>query len=347
MEAHRVMVTKMPKEPEFVEVEYRVEANYAGWRLDEYLCEKIPRLSRARVQRIIRHGLIADRKLKPATRVYGGMCFRLRRTKNIEPATPTDVGVLHDDAWLLVLDKPAGLPVHPTARYHAGTLTQILKDTLSPQAPADPVHRLDRETSGVIVCGRGPEVCRTLMRAFVAGAVRKQYLAVCEGWPQEDAFAVDAPIAEGTEAIRIAVRIDAALGKPARTRFEVERRFERDGARFALLRAFPETGRQHQIRIHLHHLGFPLVGDKMYGPDAGYFDRFSKHALEPEAWVRLRLPRHALHAAEIELLHPGTGAPVRFSSPLPADLRAFLAPGTDAADGVPVDPKVEVHPAPV
>jgi 23S rRNA pseudouridine1911/1915/1917 synthase len=116
----------------------------------------------------------------------------------------------------------------------------------------------------------------------------------------------------------------------------VLQRFTRAGAPFALLRCYPETGRQHQIRIHLHEVGFPLVGDKMYGPDPGYFDRFSKHCLEPKAWVRLRLPRHALHAAHISLPHPGTGAPVTFDAPLPGDLVDFIvgkpvAVGPDAA----------------
>jgi 23S rRNA pseudouridine1911/1915/1917 synthase len=161
----------------------------------------------------------------------------------------------------------------------------------------------------------------------VAGQVHKEYLAICEGDPPDE-FEVDAPIAEGTELIRIAVRIDKEVGKPAKTRFQVERRFERDGARFAVVRCFPMTGRQHQIRIHLHTAGFPLVGDKMYGPDPGYFDRFSKKCLEPEAWERLRLPRHALHAARIRFAHPGTGEPLVFDSPLPDDLREFLPEGT-------------------
>ena len=104
----------------------------------------------------------------------------------------------------------------------------------------------------------------------------------------------------------------------------MERRFSRDGADFALLRCFPETGRQHQIRIHAQQAGHPLVGDKMYGPDPGYFDRFSKRTLEPEAWERLRLPRQALHAASLELPHPSTRARVRFEAPLTADLLAFL-----------------------
>lgn len=310
---------------DFVEIEFVVEPNYAGWRLDRYLCEKIRRLSRARVRRIIETSLVSDRPLKPSSLVKPGLTFRLRRRAQEEPETPTNVRELFKDDWLLVLDKPAGLPIHPTARYHKGTLVSLLKDLYGPDFQADPAHRLDRETSGIVVCGRSTESCRVLMRAFVAGEVHKEYLALVEGWPSQDTFAVDAPIAEGTELIRIAVRIDPVHGKPARTRFQVLERFTRKGEPFALVRAFPETGRQHQIRIHLREAGHPVVGDKMYGPDHGYFDRFSKHQLEPEAWEKLRLPRHALHAARISFRHPGSGEEVTFEAPLPEDLEAFRA----------------------
>jgi 23S rRNA pseudouridine1911/1915/1917 synthase len=306
----------------FVDVTFTVEPNYAGWRLDRYLCEKIRRLSRTRVQRILEQSLVTDRPLKPSTRVHPGLTFTLRRRAQAEPEVPQDVVEIHLDEHLLVLDKPAGLPIHPTARYHHNTLVKLLERKHGPALRADPAHRLDRETSGLLVCGRGADASRALMRAFQSGEVHKEYLAVVEGHPP-DAFAVDAPIAEGTAEVRIAVRIDARSGKPARTRFVVERRFVREDAPFAVLRCFPETGRQHQIRIHAREDGFPLVGDKIYGPDPGYFDRFSKRCLEPEAWTRLRLPRHALHAARLEFPHPATGRRLRFESPLPPDLSDF------------------------
>ena len=312
---------------EYVEIPFTVEPNYSGWRLDHYLCAKMRRLSRTRVQRIIRRGLVSERPLKPSTRVVPGLSFRLRRPTLDEPETPTDVRELHLDDAILVVDKPAGLPVHPTARYHSGTLVSVLKRRYGADFRADPAHRLDRETSGLIVCGRTLQSCQTLMRSFLLGAVHKEYLAIAEGWPPQDLFEVDAPIAEGTPRIRIAVRIDPVAGKLARTRFEVLRRIERGGDRFALLRAFPQTGRQHQIRIHLREAGFPIVGDKMYGPDEAYFDRFSKRCLEPEAWDRLRLPRHALHAAHLSFPHPEGGGDVAFDAPLPQDLIAFLEGG--------------------
>lgn len=309
----------------YVDLPFVVEPNYAGWRLEEYLAEKIRRMTPERLRGVILRGLICEeRRLKPSTPVYPGLAFRIRRRASEEPETPTHLPVVFQDDWLLVLDKPAGLPIHPSARYHKGTLVTLLRERFGERF-AEPAHRLDRETSGLVVCGRTTESCRVLGRLFVSRDVHKEYLAICEGHPPEDTFAVDAPIAEGTDLIRIAVRIDAVEGKESRTRFQVLQRFTREGEPFALLRCFPETGRQHQIRIHLREAGFPLVGDKMYGPDPGYFDRFSKRSLEPEAWVRLRLPRHALHAARIVFPHPGTGTEAVFEAPLPGDLEDFIA----------------------
>lgn len=308
---------------EYVEVEFRVEPNYAGWRLDKYLCVKIPRLSRSRIQRIIERSLLSDRKLKPSTLVQAGLTFRLRRRVTAEPQTPTAIQEIYRDEALLVLDKPAGLPMHPSARYHHGTLVMLLRRLYGEDFHAWPAHRLDRETSGIIVCGRTPSCARALMEDFRDGRVEKRYLAICEG-AAPDSFSVDAPIAEGTARVRIAVRVDREVGKPALTQFQVLHRFERGGDRFALLEARPQTGRQHQIRVHLREAGFPVVGDKIYGPDESYFDRFSKRVLEPEAWRKLRLPRQALHAWQLRLTHPATQTAVCFSSPLPEDLTSFI-----------------------
>jgi 23S rRNA pseudouridine1911/1915/1917 synthase len=308
-----------------VDIPFVVEPNYAGWRLEEYLGEKLRRMTPERLRGIILRGLRCEgRRLKPSTPVWPGLAFRIRRPASEEPATPTALPVVFQDDWLLVLDKPAGLPIHPTARYHKGTLVTLLRERFGERF-AEPAHRLDRETSGLVVCGRTTEACRVLGRLFVSRDVHKEYLAICEGHPPEDVFVVEAPIAEGTDLIRIAVRIDPVAGKESRTRFQVLQRFTRDGEPFALVRCFPETGRQHQIRIHLREVGFPLVGDKMYGPDPGYFDRFSRRCLEPEAWVRLRLPRQALHAARIVFPHPGTGQEAVFEAPLPEDLTDFIA----------------------
>lgn len=317
---------------------FTVEPNYAGWRLDKYLCVKIKRASRTRVQEIIENDVVYAKasggdgdgrqpsKLKASTPVWPGLTFQVRRRVRDEPTVPDadQIEIVFQDDDVLVVNKPAGLPIHPTARYHHNTLVEQLKKRFGADFRADPAHRLDRETSGLLVCGKTLQACQRLMKSFMDGAVDKQYVAIVEGQPPLPEFEVDAPIAEGTEAIRIAVRIDHAEGRAAKTRFVVEKKFERDGAKFAVLRCFPITGRQHQIRIHAQHAGFPLVGDKMYGPDPGFFDRFSKHQLEEEAWVKLRLKRQALHAAVIEFPHPVTRAAMKFELPLPKDMGDFV-----------------------
>ena len=308
-----------------VRVRFTVEPNSAGWRLDRYLQEKIPRLSRERVQHLIEHRLEADdgRRLKPATRVVPGLSFALLRTAEPEPEAPLDFGVVHDDGALLVVDKPAGLPVHPTARYAAHTFTSAAKLRF-PDRKVDPAHRLDRETSGLLACGSAPEWTKKLKRAFAEGAVSKTYLALAAGRPDGDRFTVDAPLAiTGASAVRVRMHVSAG-GLPSLTEFEVlERRTASDGAPIALLACRPRTGRQHQIRAHLHHAGLPLVGDKIYGPDENIFDRFTRREMTDDDRAVLRLPRQALHAWRLELPHPRTGERVALEAPLPADLAGF------------------------
>lgn len=307
----------------WTEVEFVVEAPYEGWRLDRYLAAKLGRLSRTRVQRLLATCLVAGQNLKPATRVRPGLRVVLRRLALAEPPTPNEFVTLYLDEELLVVDKPAGLPVHPTARYQHGTLVGLVRRRYG-VGFAEPAHRLDRETSGVLACARGPRVARHLMHAFRRGEIAKDYVAVCEGWPREDAFVVDAPIALGGAIVRIAVRIDRTHGRPSRTSFSVLERFERGGERFSVLRAVPETGRQHQIRVHLREAGLPLVGDKIYGSSEMLYDRFVRGALGPEDWARLRLDRHGLHAARLRLRHPLSGEALEFRATLPDDLREFV-----------------------
>lgn len=308
-----------------VRVRFVVEENYRGWRLDRYLQEKIRRLSRAQIQRLIEHRLEHDGPgaLKPATRLVPGTAFALLRESEPEPDAPLHFGIVHDDGALLVIDKPAGLAVHPTARYCEHTFTALARARF-PERKVDPAHRIDRETSGLLACGTAPVHTGALKRAFERGQVAKTYLALVEGAPAEDAFAVDAPLAL-TLASTVRVRMHVyPSGLAARTRFEVlERRSAPDGAPITLFACHPETGRQHQIRAHLCHAGLPLVGDKIYGPDEAIFDRFTKHEMSALDLARLRLPRHALHAWRLELPHPVGGERVRLEAPLPEDLRRF------------------------
>ncbi len=318
-----------------VRVPFTVEPNYAGWRLDHYLKEKIRRLSRERVQHLIEHRLesLDGRRLKPSTRIQPGLRFALLKEAEPEPETPMEFAVVHDDDALLVVDKPAGLPVHPTARYSAHTFTTLARDRF-PERKVDPAHRLDRETSGLLACGVRPEVTRILKRDFAKARVAKTYLALALGAPAEERFTVEVPLAlTGASAVRVRMHADPA-GLASVTEFEVlGRRRAPDGAAVALLACRPRTGRQHQIRAHLHSAGLHLVGDKIYGPDETIFDRFTKGELTDADRAVLRLPRHALHAWRLELPHPLTRAGLLVEAPLPADLREFWDGCAPAGEG--------------
>jgi len=316
-----------PDVSQVVRVRFTVEPGYAGWRLDRYLQEKIRRLSRERVQFLIEERLEAEggRKLKPSTRVTPGLSFALLKEAEPEPEAPLDFRVVHDDGALVVVDKPAGLPVHPTARYLANTFTAAARARF-PGRKIDPAHRIDRETSGLLACGGAPEWTKRLKRDFAEGRVAKTYLALALGRPAQDRFEVDAPLALTlASTVRVRMHVYAGAGGLASaTGFEVlERRATADGAPVALLACRPRTGRQHQIRAHLHHAGLPMVGDKIYGPDEAIFDRFTRHEMTDDDRARLRIERHALHAWRLELPHPVTRDLVRLEAPLPADLADF------------------------
>lgn len=249
-----------------------------------------------------------------------------------EPWTPEQVEELFCDTDMLAIDKPAGLPVHPSSRYVRGTVVARLREQYGVGFAA-PVHRLDRETSGVMLCARRRDMARALSIAFERRAIIKEYWALCEGagprvphpaatWP---GYTVEAPIAGGGPRIRIGVRIDPVLGKQAATTLLCAGTFERAGEPFSLWRAWPHSGRRHQVRVHLRHLGWPIVGDKIYGSDDALYEAFAEGRMTAAGWQALRLPRQALHAAGVQLQHPISGERIRFAAPMPKDLQDFMA----------------------
>ncbi len=305
--------------PALLQHSFVVEGECHGWRLDRFLMKKMRRLSRARVQRVIRGDLDVDGVpvRKPAATVLSGQRVSFRRPAPAEPEVPRAVAVLAEDPRFYALDKPAGLPIHPTARYHYGTLTAVLRERF-PGERLHTCHRLDRETSGVLLVARGDASAASLKRAFARRLVEKSYLAIVHG-ELETPQVIDAPLAlaGGRVRVQMAVRAVADGGLPSRTRVAPRARYRG----FTLVEAFPETGRQHQIRAHLAHAGFPIVGDKLYPDD----EPFIRWADDGELDPRMLLPRHALHAARLTFPHPDGGAPVTVESPLPGDLAAFLA----------------------
>ncbi len=232
--------------------------------------------------------------------------------------------------WIVV-DKPAGLLTHPTRPDGAPTLwdglRQLLAYELANRGQLSIITRLDRETSGLVLLALTRERARSFGLAMQRGDIGKEYLAVLRGWPAWDTTSVDAPILRQGEVRESPVWLRRCVdprGAGAVTGFAVERRFERDGVKFALLRAFPRTGRTHQIRVHAAHLGHPLVGDKIYGGREGAaYLQFIETGWTPALQRELLLPRHALHAAVLEFSDQ-SGAR-RVEGTLAPDLQEFVA----------------------
>jgi 23S rRNA pseudouridine1911/1915/1917 synthase len=207
--------------------------------------------------------------------------------------------ILHQDAGLLVINKPAGLVCHPTKGDEYSSLISRVRLHLGANAKPHLVNRLDRETSGIVIIALDDLVARELRRLWEGRSVRKEYMAIVHGDVKVEQGTIEAPLGKDVTskiAIKDCVRADGAI---ARTDFAVQRRFSRAEGNFSLLKVWPHTGRKHQIRIHLAHLGHPIVGDKLYGGDEDLYLALVEDRLNEEQRRRLILPHHALHANEV------------------------------------------------
>jgi len=311
---------------DLIQIRFTVPPACAGWRLDRFVKRQIPRLSRTRIQKMIRaQRQLGGATLRPATRVRAGEALTLLRPAPDEPDVPRHYRTVYEDEQLLVISKPAGLPVHATARFHRNTLTALLREQFGADAPRL-AHRIDRETSGLLVLARTPDAERELKQALAARDVCKAYLAIVHGDPGPSGVEQGAIGPDLTSGIRIKqhVRHD---GLPARTSW---RRLARRGV-YSMVEAAPHTGRQHQIRVHLGALGCPIVGDKLYGADPSCMLEYLDLGWTDDLARRLLLPRHALHAARLSFAHPATGHELRLEDPLPPDLQAFWDRSSAAA----------------
>ena len=302
----------------------------AGGRLDRFMAERIGALSRSRVKSLIAGGYaeaggatIHD----PASTVQAGVAYALRPPPLAPPQPqPEAIGlsILFEDADVLVLDKPAGLVVHPAPGNEAGTLVNALLAhcghglAIGGERRPGIVHRLDKDTSGVMVVAKTDLAMAALADAFATRALERSYLALCWGVPSPAEGEIEGPIGRDPRD-RKRMAVVARGGKAALTHYRVGQAWQ---AAVALVRCRLATGRTHQIRVHLAEAGHPIVGDPVYlrrSPAAA-------QALPPDVrGLLLDFPRQALHAAVLGFTHPRTGAPLRFETPLPADFDALLA----------------------
>ena len=288
-----------------------VPAHAAGRRFDAVLAELFPQYSRSRLAEWIKSGdaLLDGHPARPRDPVRGGEAVALAVVEDVQThavAEDIPLDILYEDASVFVIDKPAGLVVHPGAGNPAGTLVNALlhRDPALEKLPrAGIVHRLDKDTSGLMVVARTLAAQTALVRAIAAREVRREYLALVHGRPDAETFSVEAPIGRDPVArVRMAV---VAGAKPARTDVTVLATAVVDGQTVSAVRCRLHTGRTHQIRVHLAHRGHPLLGDTLYGGRA-----------------LLGVMRQALHATRLGLVHPDTGQALLFEAPVPVDLRA-------------------------
>ena len=306
---------------------FRVPPESAGMRLDQFLKDQLKRTSRTRTQWIIRASAYGGdgRRLRPNDRVYAEQHVMLWRAPWDENAVSRELPTLYEDDYLLVVDKPSGLPVHPTARYHKNTVVKVL-EAARPDQWLSLGHRLDRETSGALILSKSADIDRIVKRAFQdRDGVEKQYLAITWGVPAAEQFRVDLPLElDPTSGTRVKMRVAApGQGLVAGTRFTVLATKTRGERTYALVACDLETGRQHQIRVHLAAGGTPIVGDKLYAFDEGFFTRDVDGQATDEDRAALELSRHALHASRLTLRHPVSRESLVVESPLAPDLQAF------------------------
>jgi 23S rRNA pseudouridine1911/1915/1917 synthase len=267
----------------------------------------------------------------PSDRVRYGETVFIVRPPFEEPVAPREFTIVYEDEDVLAVDKPPGLPVHPSATYHKNTLSHLLRERYGEGAPQI-AHRLDKETSGVVVCGKHPEAERRLKRAFEDRRTQKTYLAIARGHLAPEEGTIEIPIGRATEGLHLLMEprpLDDG-GSHAVTAYRALGR-ERG---LSLVELKPVSGRQHQLRVHLAALSHPIVGDKLYGPEgAAPFFECIETGMTPELERRLGLARQALHAHRLTIPHPRSDEPLHLEAELPEDMsrlwREGLSPTQD------------------
>jgi len=318
------------------------EAAHAGWRLDRFLAAALPGFSRARLQQLLGEGRVTllarpdqpGRKVEdPNHRVKGNETYEL----SVPPARPTrpmgqdiPLAVMYEDKDLIVIDKPAGLVVHPAAGNPDGTLVNALiahcgesLQGIGGEARPGIVHRLDKDTSGLLVAAKNERAMASLAKQFANHTIERAYHALVWGAPRDSSGTIESQIGR-SQFDRKRMAVLRAGGKTARTNWRVLERFGDPGRPFAsLVECRLETGRTHQIRVHLAHLGHPLIGDPQYGR-ARQPPRARNPAEAAAFTAATGFSRQALHALVLGFQHPSRHRTMRFEAPWPADFAQLL-----------------------
>ncbi|HZH05689.1 MAG TPA: RluA family pseudouridine synthase [Lautropia sp.] len=305
-------------------IDVALGAGHAGWRLDRALADALPTLSRERVKSLVKSGALQREGAAvrdPSLKVQGSETFRLtvpQPTAAEAEAQDIPLFIVHEDEHLLVVDKPAGLVVHPAAGNLDGTLVNALLHHCAGRlsgiggvARPGIVHRIDKDTSGLLVVAKTDVAHEGLARQFQAHSVERRYLAAVNGVPMVPSGSVDAPLARSTHDRKKIAIVGEGRGKRAVTHW-TRLSAGRDSAR---VECRLETGRTHQVRVHMASLGHPLVGDPVYG---------RSNKIVAAVCKELNFKRQALHAATIGFIHPVSRLHLSFASPIPKDMQELF-----------------------
>lgn len=317
--------------------------NDAGKRLDQFLAAHL-NVSRARVQELIAQQkvLVNDSPAKVSLKLKGGERVNIIGAAERPPlravAENIPLDIVYEDDDLAIINKSAGMMVHAGAgaidpngedKRNRGTLVNALLHHFSTLSAVGGdlrpgiVHRLDKETSGLIVVAKNDDAHRKLAEQFAKREVKKTYIALVHGWPKKERGTINSPISrDPVRRIRMTTRTRDAGAREAVSHYSVVRRLDTPFGKFTLVEVKIDTGRTHQIRVHMASIGHPVVGDALYGAPR---EMRARHGRSTDSGAAISLPRNFLHAAQLELTHPHTGEKISLDSPLPPELHAFLA----------------------
>lgn len=325
-----------------VQVTYKIDEPHEGMRADQFLKKQYKSKSRNEIQKAIDSGSITikGKRLKASTVVHIGDEIQVITKKDdFEPQVDLNYKILFEDDYFIVINKPGNLPVHPAGRFVFNTLVMALRkdhsDWVTPHLKGEEnekdfflIHRLDRETSGVIILAKTKEMARFMINEFFDRKTIKKYFAIAKGEIQENEFIVDADIGPARGVVRLQMHTypkGTYLTDPeiadAATKFTVLKR--KNG--YTLLDCELFTGRQHQIRVHLKHIGHPVVGDKLYGGREDLFLQFAEEGIfTDEMKQAFTIERHALHSRYLKFFHPIRNEFIEIEAELPHDLKEIF-----------------------